>query len=154
VVNAAIEFLDSMILSRQSEYGLEGLIVLARQPQGKVMLLQEIAEARQLPPGFLAGIFQKLRRHNLVASHRGAVRGYALARPPREINLREIFEAIEGPNPFGRCIFWPGRCDDREPCHLHPAWATVSTKLLKVTEKTTLEQVASRGHSRAAKGLK
>lgn len=143
-----------MILSRQSEYGLEGLIVLARQPQGKVMLLQEIAEARQLPPGFLAGIFQKLRQHNLVASHRGAVRGYALARPPREINLRQIFEVIEGPNLFGRCIFWPRRCDDREPCSLHPAWATISANLLKMMEKTTLAKVASRGQSRAARRIK
>ena len=91
-----------MILSRESEYGLEGLIVLARQPGGKVMLLQEIAEARGLPPGFLARIFQKLKHHNLVSSHRGAVRGYSLARPPSKISLREIFEAIEGSELFGR----------------------------------------------------
>lgn len=125
--------------------------MLARQPKGTVMLLQEIAAARRLPPGFLARIFQKLRRHNLVSSHRGAVRGYALARPPREIKLREIFEAIEGPNPFGQCAFWPRRCDDRDPCRLHPAWATVSAKLRQVLEETTLEQVASRGRSRAAR---
>jgi len=96
----SLTFLTPVILSRESEYGLEGLIVLARQPEGKVMLLQEIAEARGLPPGFLARIFQKLKHHNLVSSHRGAVRGYSLARPPSKISLREIFEAIGSKKQF------------------------------------------------------
>ena len=37
------------------------------------MLLQQLAQAGHLPAGFLARTLQKLRRHNLVASHRGAV---------------------------------------------------------------------------------
>lgn len=130
-------------LSRESEYGLEGLRVLARQPQRTVMLLQEIAEAGHLPPRFLAQIFQKLRRHHVVSSHRGAVRGYSLARPSREITLREIFEAIEGPDLFARCIFWPGRCDDKNPCRLHTTLAELRSKLQELLNRTTLEEVAS-----------
>jgi Rrf2 family protein len=96
-----------VILSRESQYGLEGLIVLARQPRGKIMLLRQIAQAGQLPAGFLARTLQKLRRHSLVSSHPGAVRGYALARPPQEIRLRDTFEAIEGPTVSRRFIFSP-----------------------------------------------
>jgi Rrf2 family transcriptional regulator, iron-sulfur cluster assembly transcription factor len=138
-----------MMLSRESEYGLEGLSVLARRPRGTVMLLQEIADARRLPSGFLARIFQKLRRHHLVASHRGAVRGYSLARPPGDISLREILEAIEGPDLFGRCIFRPRLCDEHEPCRLHEGWAGMRDTLERATEATTLEHVASRGHATA-----
>src|SRR3972149_386787 len=133
-----------MRLSLESKYGLEGLSVLARQPQGSVMLLQEIAAAGHLPPGFLAHIFQKLTRHNVVSSHRGAIRGYALARPPDEISLREIFEAIEGPGLFGRCVFWPGRCGDQDPCSLHERWAVIRVGLHEMMERTTLAQVALR----------
>jgi len=131
-----------MRLSRESEYGLEGLKVLARQPQGTVMLLEEIAEAGQLPPRFLAQIFQKLRRHRVVASHRGAVRGYSLARPAQEITLREIFEAIEGPELLERCVFWPERCGDHHPCCLHSRWAMIRQNLKEMIEGTTLEEVA------------
>ena len=139
-----LTFLTPVILSRESEYGLEGLIVLARQPRGKVMLLQEIAQARRLPPGFLARIFQKLKRHNLVSSHRGAVRGYSLARLPSKISLREIFEAIEGPDLFGRCIFRPRLCEEHNPCSLHADWVRMRKELRSATQETTLKHVAWR----------
>ena len=107
------------------------------------MLLDEIARAGKLPPRFLAQIFQKLRRHRVVSSHRGAVRGYALARPPHQITLREIFEAIEGPDFFERCVFWPQECDGRHPCCLHTRLATIRQNLRGTLEGTTLEEVTA-----------
>lgn len=137
-----------MILSRESQYGLEGLIVLAKQPSGSVMLLRQVAQAGHLPAGFLARTLQKLRRHNLVASHRGAVRGYALARPAHQITLREIFEAIEGPTVFRRCICSARRSGELNCCRLRGEWAPIAARLLAVMEETTLAQVASRGPMR------
>lgn len=133
-----------MILSRESEYGLEGLMVLARHPQGKVMLLREIADAGHLPAGFLARTLQKLARHDVVSSYRGAVRGYALARPAGDITLQDIFEAIEGPNVFRGCIFSSHGSGDRHPCRLHQEWAPIGARLMQVMGETTLEQVTSR----------
>lgn len=130
-----------MRLSRESEYGLEGLRVLARQPLGTVMLLQEIAEQASLPPRFLAKIFQKLRQHHLVSSHRGAVRGYSLARRPDQITLREVFEAIEGSDFFERCIFWPHQCGDENPCCLHTRWAVIRPNLKAMLEQSTLGEI-------------
>lgn len=117
--------------------------MLARHGEGKVMLLREIAEARGLPSDFLAKIFQKLARHKVVSSHRGAVRGYALARPAREISLREILEALEGPDLFSRCIFWPGQCGDQNPCRLHDQWGKIRPGLQAMMETVTLEQAAA-----------
>jgi Rrf2 family transcriptional regulator, iron-sulfur cluster assembly transcription factor len=139
--------LTPVILSRESQYGLEGLVVLARQPRGKVMLLSQIAKAGHLPAGFLARTLQKLRRHNVVSSYRGAVRGYALARPANEITLREIFEAIEGPNVFQRCIFSRHPADDGDPCRLHEEWAPIVGQLHQTMAKTTLAHVVSRGET-------
>ena len=132
-----------MRLSRESEYGLAGISVLARQPVGTVMLLEEIAEAGNVPARFLAQIFQKLRRHNIVVSHRGAIRGYSLARDPKAINLREIFEAIEGPDLLERCIFWPTRCGGQHPCQLHERWGPVRLEIREMMERTSLKDVAS-----------
>lgn len=132
-----------MRLSRESEYGLAGLRVLARRPKGTVMLLQDIAEAGHLPPRFLSQTFQRLRRHDVVASHRGAVRGYSLARPPHQITVREIFEAIEGRDLLARCVFWPERCGDQNPCCLHSRWAPMREGLTEMLERTTLEDLVS-----------
>jgi Rrf2 family protein len=130
-----------MTLSRESEYGLEGLTVLAELPRGRVLLLSDIAAARALPVGFLARIFQKLRRHNLVTSHRGAVRGYSLARPADQITLREVFEAIEGPDVATRCVFHSRACSVGQPCRLHDRWLPVATTLQGILASTTLAAV-------------
>lgn len=107
------------------------------------MLLEEIAEAGELPPRFLAQIFQRLRRHDLVRSHRGAVRGYSLTRHPGEVRLGEIFEAIEGPGLFERCLFWPGRCSVKAPCDLHPLWSVLRPRLRQMLQETALADVAA-----------
>lgn len=119
------------------------MIVLARKPGGAVLRLDEIAGEGRLPAGFLTQIFQKLRRHQLVTSHRGAVRGYSLARSPDRISLMEIFEAIEGPEIFARCVFWSGHCNDLGPCRLHRWWVPLKPAFREVLERTTLEAVAA-----------
>lgn len=129
-------------MGKESEYGVRGLLVLARRPPGTVMQLGEIAEAGQLPPGFLARIFQKLRRHDLVASRRGAVRGYHLSRPPRGIKLAQIIEAIEGQNFFERCIYRYRPCDERKACDLHTAWLPTRARLQHEIEHLTLADLA------------
>jgi Rrf2 family protein len=133
------------MLRRESEYALEGLLVLAGQPEGSVMLLKHVAQAANVPANFLARILQKLKRHNLVTSHRGAVRGYALARPPHKITLREIFEAIEGPAVFRRGLFASRGAMDPRGYRLHREWTPIAASLRAVMAETTLAQVASRG---------
>jgi DNA-binding IscR family transcriptional regulator len=59
-----------MKLSRETEYGLMGLVHLAQQPEGTVMQPAET--------------FRKLTRYGLVRSLRGAIRRYILVYPPTE----------------------------------------------------------------------
>jgi Rrf2 family iron-sulfur cluster assembly transcriptional regulator len=132
-----------MKLSRESLYAIEGLFVLAAKPLGTVMLLRDIAEARRIPPTFLAKIFQKLNRADIVASSRGAVRGYALARRPKEIQVKEILLAVEGPDLFERCIFWSDRCADANPCPMHFRWKKLREQVIEdLMERTTLADLA------------
>ncbi len=138
-----------MRLSQESEYAIEGLKVLARQPDGKIMLLRKIAALGRLPEGFLAKIFLKLSRRDIVVSHRGVVRGYSLARPARTISLREVLEAIEGRDLLAQCLFWPARCDQRSPCSLHQQWVGAQPALQQMLEATTLEQIASQHSTRS-----
>lgn len=131
-----------MKFGRESEYGLKGLLFLAQQPSERILPLFEIAKASRLPQSFLAKIFQKFVQHRLVKSFRGAVRGYALARPPREISIRELLEAIEGPGLFDRCIFWNDQCGDTDPCPLHDGWKKVKPQFLEFLKQTTLEDLS------------
>ncbi len=128
-----------MHLSRESEYGLRAMIYLAQRPPATVLTLNQVAEAGDLPVGFLAKIFQKLLRHGLLQSFRGRQRGYCLARDATDIKLRDLLEAIEGPDLFERCLFWGHRCGEENPCLLHPEWKRIKPQLLWALEQKTLE---------------
>ncbi|MBI4527776.1 MAG: Rrf2 family transcriptional regulator [Deltaproteobacteria bacterium] len=132
-----------MKLGRESEYAIEGLLVLATKPPGTMMLLRDIADARKVPQTFLAKIFQKLTRGGVVVSSRGAIRGYALARPPRGIKVKDIFLAVEGPDLFDRCIFWSDRCAEDDPCPMHFRWKAIKQNIIaELMERTTLADLA------------
>jgi Rrf2 family protein len=130
-----------MKLSTESRYAVLALMVLAREPNGTVIEAGAVAERADVPAAFLAKIFSKLTRHGILTSHRGRVRGYALARPSNELTLKTILEAIDGPDLFERCVFWTDTCDANDPCPLHPAWQHLRPKITEAMASTTLDQV-------------
>lgn len=133
-----------MKFRRESRHGLKGLIFLAQQPPGVVVTLHEIAAQQGLPQGFLAKIFPKFVQHGLVKSYRGSTRGYALARSPEEIKLREILEAVEGPFVVEQCFFGEERCNVTDPCPVHCRWREVRPIIKEVLESTTLRELSSK----------
>ena len=131
-----------MKLTRESAYGIEGLLVLAANPPGRVMLLSDIADQAGVSKTFLAKIYQKLTRYGIVRSFRGATRGYALAQQPQEITLKQVLLAIEGPDLLDRCIFWSERCNDTHPCPLHNRWKQLGRQCIEeLVERTTLQDL-------------
>ncbi len=131
-----------MKLGRESEYAVKGLLALAKKPFGTTMLLRDIAVSGKIPESFLSKIFQKLARAGVLQSSRGAVRGYALARRAKDIKVKDVFLAIEGPELFDRCIFWSDKCADSDPCPMHFRWKRVRQQAAEMMEKTTLAEIA------------
>lgn len=86
-----------MRLSLQLQYAICGSFDLAYNGGGGPVQIRVISERQGIPSRYLEQIFQRLRRAGLVRSKRGPGGGYALARLPEQISLREIVEAVEGP---------------------------------------------------------
>jgi Rrf2 family protein len=86
-----------MRFSLQAQYAISGLFDLAYNGRGEPIQVRVIGERQSIPTRYLEQIFQRLRRSNLVTGKRGPGGGYVLARPPADISLREIVEAVEGP---------------------------------------------------------
>ncbi|HAM56569.1 MAG: hypothetical protein A2X51_14140 [Candidatus Rokubacteria bacterium GWC2_70_24] len=130
-----------MKFRRESKYGLTGLMYLAQQAPGQVIGLREIASHAGLPQSFLAKIFPKFVQHGLVKVHRGSTRGYCLSRSPEQIQLREILEAIEGPQVTNQCFFWGSECDVTNPCPVHCQWKEIRPWIGDILERTTLREL-------------
>lgn len=79
------------------EYGIHCLVnMLDEQGQPLVMSVKEAAKLQGVPYEYLAKIFTKLSKAELVKSSQGRKGGFELARPPMEISVLDIARAIDG----------------------------------------------------------
>jgi DNA-binding IscR family transcriptional regulator len=66
-----------------------------------------------------------------------------LARPAREIRLRDVLSAVEPVGEFERCFLWLQQCDDQHPCPIHDDWAPIRTSILEKLENKSLWEFAN-----------
>ncbi len=97
--------------------------------QGEPVSLTEVGQREGLSPQYLEQICCRLRRAGLVESTRGVKGGYCLARPPGEITLGQVIEALEGPLLPLECI--NGECDCRRSqcCPTREVWVQLDRLL-------------------------
>ncbi len=130
-----------MQFSLSTEYAIHSLIYLALQPKGKVTLVSEVARAQGVSETYLAKVFQQLAKAGVVISYRGAKGGFALARPPSEISLRQIVAAIEGEAPLFRCLEDRRNCALGDDCEIRSVMNRVEAVMWDMLEQTKLSDL-------------
>jgi len=141
-----------MRLSTRGLYGLYAMVELGlRYGQGPVML-RDIARHQNIPEKYLEQLIRLLRKARLVRSVRGAHGGYLLARHPKDINLLEVVEALEGPLTLLDCIERPEGCARIPFCATHDVWVEVVEALRSRLERWTLADLVAR--QREKEGIK
>jgi Rrf2 family protein len=131
-----------MELTRKGEYAIRGIVYLAKQPPGKVVLVSEVAEVTGVSQTFLAKIFQNFAKLGLVNSFRGTGGGFLLGRPAARITLRQVVEAVEGSIIPNRCLSEEGSCNRETECTVHPIWRKVQVEIAAILDSVTLEDLA------------
>lgn len=104
------------------EYALHCLLYIS-QPEGiKEANVRDMADLQGVPVDFLAKIFTKLKKHNIVHSTEGARGGFRLARPPEFISVKDVIDAVDGEKNLFDCKEIRARCAVfDQPA---PQWAT------------------------------
>ncbi len=117
-------------VTSKSRYAVVAMAELARAGERPVPI-KELAERRDIPEQFLEQLFSTLRRAGLLTSHRGVKGGYTLARPPEEINVLEVVQALDGK--IGQ-----------EADEAGGIWEEGVGSLRKVFSRTTIAEIARR----------
>jgi Rrf2 family transcriptional regulator, iron-sulfur cluster assembly transcription factor len=137
-----------MQVTRAGEYAIIGLLYLARQPEGRTVMVEEISDAEQIPGSFLAKIFQVLAKGKLVVSHRGMHGGFSLARSPEDINLLQILNCVEREFALQKCVTDEPSCvvstERLGSCVLCGVFAEAQRRVNEVFASTTLADLAKR----------
>jgi FeS assembly SUF system regulator len=103
-------------LNRIVDYGILVMTEIARR--NACVSTTELAAAYGVSATIVAKVLKKLARAGLVSSERGSRGGYRLARPPADVTLRAIVNALEGPIALTFCASGSatGKCRTRPFC--------------------------------------
>ena len=133
-----------MQITRAGEYGILGLINLARRAPGETAMIEEVSQTEKIPKSFLAKIFQHLAKAGLVRSVRGAGGGFVLAMEPDQITALQVIEAIEGKIVFQRCLQEEPECEHFGGCALCGLFEQAQDGMKEVLMRTTLSDLIKR----------
>jgi len=129
-----------MKLGTKTRYGTRAMLELALSYEDGENLTsaKEIAVCQQISIKYLEQLLGTLRAAGLIRSVRGTRGGHTLARPPDQINLRQIYSAFEGLKGFAECTASPDICTRSDVCATHQVWDRMYAESMGILESTTL----------------
>ena len=89
------------MISQTAEYALRAIVFLADQTEPQTNA--QIAEATQVPVGYLAKVMQLLSRARLVDAQRGKQGGFTLACAPSALSVLKVVTTIDPVRRFHEC---------------------------------------------------
>ncbi len=144
----------SLQMSTRGRYGVRLMVALALNHGHGSSLLKDVARREGISEKYLGQIIIPLKASRLVISQRGAHGGYSLARPPEDITVKDIVEAIEGviaPVPCvdpaagarsGECGDDPAGCERATTCVVTGVWRKLRDDIVASLSSFTLARLA------------
>ena len=135
-----------MQITRQADYAVRAVQYLSQLGPEQRAATSQIAQQQQIPPSFLAKIVSQLSVAGLLQTSRGARGGVSLARPPEQISMLEVVEAIDGPILLNECVSPNGVCVFGDNCPMKPVWCETQAELVKSLKSATFANFNGNGH--------
>ncbi len=103
---------------------------------------RDIADSAKLPRPVVSKVLKILARDGLLISRRGARGGYGLARPPQEISVAAIIQALEGPIAITECNDEArGGCGLEAGCTVKANWNLINQAIHTALGGITLAEM-------------
>ncbi len=131
-----------MDISRKTDYALRMLSMLAEEP-GTLLSVRTAAEQVNVPYSFARSIQHGLVQAGIIESLRGVHGGMRLKADPKEVTIREVVEAVQGPLVMNDCTAPDGDCARMGSCCYHPLWAGTQALVRDYLDSVTLDDVVS-----------
>lgn len=123
-------------LTKKADYGLSMLSVLASRGRKGRVNLKELSDMG-MPRPFMSKIASSLVEAGILNSREGKGGGYGLNYQPKEIQVKEALEAIEGEVEPVSCLVCPMKTD----CSQQSFMDKLTGDINKLLEKYTLEDL-------------
>lgn len=140
-----------MRLTTRGRYAVTALLDLTLQQSSEQqpITLAEIADRQSISIAYLEQLFSKLKRQGLVASSRGALGGYRLAKPSHEIAILDIIAAVNESVDATACE-GQGNCRKGAKCLTHDLWHELSMQIENYLAGVTLADLVDRADEKSS----
>ncbi len=125
-------------LSQKVDSGLVLLVQLAKNVSNEPLSLRTVAENTGLSFYFLQKVAADLRRAGIIEAGRGKNGGYTLSKLPKEVTMKDIVEAHEGPLFIMPCLHHGTSCPRESECNVRPGLNFINTTILQTLAQTSL----------------
>jgi len=145
-----------MKLTSKGRYAVMAMADLAKNNVKDPTSLTAISLRQGISISFLEQLFLKLRKNNLVQSVRGPSGGYILTKPPEEIKLLSIINAVDEKIKTLKCRKESKRgCNHKSiKCITHNLWDDLEAHINKFFEDNTLNDILFKEVKNNSKELK
>ena len=145
-----------MKLNSKARYAVMALADLAKNNTKEPTSLTEISLRQGISIDYLEQLFLKLRKNNLVQSARGPLGGYVLSKPPGEIKLLSIINAVDEKIKTVKCKKESKKgCNGKSiKCITHNLWDDLENHINKFFEENTLNDILFKEVRNNSKELK
>lgn len=127
-------------LSQTTGYAVLALSCI-HGPEGNPVLVRDIASCTGIPKPYLSKIIHALACRGLIVTRRGCGGGVTLSKPPDQISLLDVAEAVEGSSWLPLCILGLEDCSDLRACPTHDFWKAESKRIETKLRKTSMADV-------------
>jgi Rrf2 family protein len=132
-----------MKVKKSTAYALHALMYMARHITQLPVTTNTIAKGEGIPPEYLAKIFQRLSKAQIVKGVKGRKKGHVFARSPEDISLIEVINSMEGDSIFNDCPIRHCQCGGTpQNCYIFAQWINATRKIRTIFEETSLATVA------------
>ncbi|HTC43452.1 MAG TPA: SUF system Fe-S cluster assembly regulator [Steroidobacteraceae bacterium] len=128
-------------ISKLTDYATVVLAALAEQPE-QLRTATALAGRTRIAAPTVSKLLKQLHRAGLVSSTRGLHGGYQLARPPAQITVAAILDALEGPMNLTDCSGGHGQCGIEHHCRVAPVWQRLNVAIRRALSDVTLAELA------------
>ena len=132
-----------MKLTTKGRYAVMAMADLAKNNVKEPTSLTAISLRQGISIAYLEQLFLKLRKNNLVQSSRGPSGGYVLSKPPSEIKLLSVINAVDEKIKTVKCRKESKRgCNHKSiKCITHNLWDDLEIHINKFFENNTLSDI-------------
>jgi Rrf2 family protein len=125
-------------LTKRADYAIRTVLALARAADDERLSVRRVAADQRVPERFLPQVMRDLVRAGLVEGTVGRAGGYRIAKPPAQISLLDVVEAVEGDSRRRVCILRGGPCALDGVCDVHEVFAAAQDDVLQRLRATTV----------------